>query len=644
MRIEIKAQSSLFSMGSPGNFNEYFKELCIDKAKDRQQQVAAAFKAVKSNIYNMDGGAGNLEPVVEQIDERVNKIEAQKSEKIDIAVQSLGEFLHTVRMADQRAAQTIGELNAKFYEANPWAVPPPPPKKKSAWQRFKEWCKKAGKAVKDFFKKAVDWVVGVAKKIWTSVKDFVVKHWKAIVKIVVGVIIIAGLAALSVFTGGAAAPLFLLAAKGAAIAAGVGAATTVVAGMVQGKSAGEIFDSVGDAVLVGAVTGAVGGVAGAAAGAVTSATGSQVLGQLTKIGVEMCGKMIAKGTSYLIDHDGSLDGFWNSEGKGILVSAGTSALSTAGDALFDQGKEMLGEAFGGLQDSQLGHAIQKGYDWCQEKMPTITNMVTNAAKDTVGGLSWGDLAHPSDLAKSLGKGMVGNLLGQASGAVGDILTNDLNNITGGTVNSVIDSIKGSDFGQAIGSAVDTVSGAIGDISGQISGAIGDISGQISGAIGDISGQLGGVIGDISGQFKGVAGTIGGIAGDIAGQISGSIPSIQMPSLDGIAGSIGSAVSGAVGGVVGDITGAIGSAVSTTLPALGKIEGALGGIQGNLGLAIDSVTSQSQSVVTVIMPDFSKLGGLQGSLGMIGQAASCAPASLSAAAGATVGSWMSNIRL
>ena len=676
--------------------------LGISKTKSTQQEIADAFKAVRSDISNMTGGAGNLEPALEQLEQRDAKVEAVKAEKIDLAVTSLGAFLHTVKTADQRASQTVGELNEKFYEANPWAVPPKPPRKKKWWEKLRDFFKKVGKAVAGAFKKAVDWVVGVAKKIWTTVKNFVVKHWKAIVKIVIGVVVIAGLAALSVFTGGAAAPLFAVAAKGAAIAAGVGAATSVVSGVVQGKSFGEIFDSCGDAVLVGAVTGAVGGFAGAAAGSVASATGSQVLGELTKIGVEMCGKMIAQGTSYLIDHDGSLDGFWAERGKGIVLSAGSAAGSAVCGELLDQGKELLGGVYDGLKDSQLGHAIQSTYEYCKEQAPVLTNIVSNAAKDTVGNLSWNDLSklgsNPADFAKSLGSSMLGNMASQASGAIGDFVTNDLNNITGGAVNQAIDSVKNSGFGQAVGGAMDEINNAIGgfkgaisdiagsvnnvigDISGQISGAIGDISGQIGGAIGDISQQISGAVGSIGDQFKGVTGALGGVVSDIASQIGGSMPSIQMPSFDSIGSAvsgavgnavsgvvgdiasqiggsmpsiqmpsfdgIGSAVSGAVGnavsGAVGDITSQIGSAVNTTLPALGKVQGVIGGIQGNLGLAVDAVTSQS--TVVTILPDFSKVNDFKNMLGSIGMAATAPAYSLSQATTATVGGWMSTIRL
>ncbi len=662
MRIELLKQSFC----NLTDLQETYKRVGLTVMKADTEKVIDSFKAVKSKIYNMDGGAGNLQTAVEQLDERINKVDSQRVEKVDLAMQNLGAFLHTVRMADQRAAQTISASNALFYEANPWAIPPPPPKKKSVWQRIKDAFKKAGKAIAGAFKKAVDWVVDCAKKAWTATKNFIVKHWKAIVKIVVGIVVIAGLAALSVFTGGAAAPLFLVAAKGAAIAAATGAAVTVVSGVVQGKSAGEIFDSCGDSILMGAVTGAVGGFAGAAAGAVTSATGSQLLGELTKIGVEMGGKIIATGTNYLIDNNGSLDGYWDAHGKDILISGASAAGSAVGGELVSVGKDMLGDAMGGLTDNQFTDALKNGYNWCKEQMPTLTNMATNAAKDTFGSLSWGDLSklsNPADFAKSLGSSLVNNVANQAMGAMGDFVTNDFNNITGGAVSDVIDGIKGSGFGQAVSNIAGEVSGAINDISGAINGAIGDIGGAINGAIGDIGSNINGAIGDVGGAIGNAIGSAGGSLGNITNQISGVIGGIG-DYFSGVGNAVSGAVNDVIGGVtslVGDIGGMINNAiggasgqfenavsgvagaVSSTMP---KLPSGLNpaGIRGDLGLAFDGLVSSGQTITTVIMPNFSGVAQLGGSVAAIGQAASASGASLGRASGVSMSSWMASHRL
>ena len=632
MRIELLKQSFC----NLTDLQETYKRVGLTVMKADTEKVIDSFKAVKSKIYNMDGGAGNLQTAVEQLDERINKVDSQRVEKVDLAMQNLGAFLHTVRMADQRAAQTISASNALFYEANPWAIPPPPPKKKSVWQRIKDAFKKAGKAIAGAFKKAVDWVVNCAKKAWTATKNFIVKHWKAIVKIVVGIVVIAGLAALSVFTGGAAAPLFLVAAKGAAIAAATGAAVTVVSGVVQGKSAGEIFDSCGDSILMGAVTGAVGGFAGAAAGAVTSATGSQLLGELTKIGVEMGGKIIATGTNYLIDNNGSLDGYWDAHGKDILISGASAAGSAVGGELVSMGKDMLGDAMGGLTDNQFTDALKNGYNWCKEQMPTLTNMATNAAKDTFGSLSWGDLSklsNPADFAKSLGSSLVNNVANQAMGAMGDFVMNDFNNITGGAVSDVIDGIKGSGFGQAVSNIAGEVSGTINDISGAINGAIGNAIGSAGGSLGNITNQISGVIGGIGDYFSGVGNAVSGAVNDVIGGVTSSV------------GDIGGMINNAIGGASGQFENAVSGvagAVSSTMP---KLPSGLNpaGIRGDLGLAFDGLVSSGQTITTVIMPNFSGVAQLGGSVAAIGQAASTSGASLGRATGVSMSSWMASHR-
>lgn len=641
MRIELLKQSFC----NLTDLQETYKRVGLTMMKADTEKVIDSFKAVKSKIYNMDGGAGNLQTAVEQLDERINKVDSQRVEKVDLAMQNLGAFLHTVRMADQRAAQTISASNALFYEANPWAIPPPPPKKKSVWQRIKDAFKKAGKAIAGAFKKAVDWVVDCAKKAWTATKNFIVKHWKAIVKIVVGIVVIAGLAALSVFTGGAAAPLFLVAAKGAAIAAATGAAVTVVSGVVQGKSAGEIFDSCGDSILMGAVTGAVGGFAGAAAGAVTSATGSQLLGELTKIGVEMGGKIIATGTNYLIDNNGSLDGYWDAHGKDILISGASAAGSAVGGELVSMGKDMLGDAMGGLTDNQFTDALKNGYNWCKEQMPTLTNMATNAAKDTFGSLSWGDLSklsNPADFAKSLGSSLVNNVANQAMGAMGDFVTNDFNNITGGAVSDVIDGIKGSGFGQAVSNIAGEVSGAINDISGAINGAIGDIGSNINGAIGDVGGAIGNAIGSAGGSLGNITNQISGVIGGIGDYFSG-VGSAFGGAVGDVIGGVASSV-GDIGGMINNAVGsAVSGAVSSTMP---KLPTGLNpaGIRGDLGLAFDSLAQSGQTITTVIMPDFSGVARPGGSVAAIGQAASASGASLGMASGVSMSSWMASHRL
>ena len=315
MRLDIKPSPLFFNKGSV-----FFKPL------SERQNVIKTFKEVKSKIYNMDGGAGNLQEAVDKISDRIKNYDTQAFQKMETAGDRLGMFLRNANKVDLSVARMVKTNQEEFFKQYPCFIPPPPPKKKSRWEKFKEGCRKIGRAIVKGVKKAVNWVKDTAKKVWKKTVDFCKKHWKAIVKVVVGVVIIAGLAALSVFTGGAAAPLFAVAAKGAAIAACTGAAVTTVTGIAKGQSFGEIFDGAANSFLVGSITGAAGGFAGAAGGAVTSATGSQLLGQVAKIGVETTGNLLANGASYLIDN-GTLKGYMDKQGYDILKAGGMSALS-----------------------------------------------------------------------------------------------------------------------------------------------------------------------------------------------------------------------------------------------------------------------------------------------------------------------------
>lgn len=522
--------------------------VCFYGNTHHAQKVVSSFKEVKSKIYNMDGGVGKLQTAVDLIDERIKKEDEVKEEKIKTAGQRLAAFMNTAKQTDIKVAKMVASNQQKFFEANPWAIPPAPPKKKSLWQRIKDGFKKIGKAIK----KAATWVVDTAKKVWKKTKEFCKKHWKAIVKIVVGVVVIAGLAALSVFTGGAAAPLFAVAAKGAAICACTSAAVSVVSGVAQGKSFGEIFDSSADSFMIGAVTGAATGFAGAAASSVASATGSQLLGEVTKIGVETAGKFLAKGASYLIDK-GSLKGFMKQEGMGILKDAGMSCLSAAGGYLKSAGKDLLGKAFGGLKESQLVNSFKKAYQFCADKAPTLTKIVTSSVKDTFSGMSVGDLVklkNPAEFAKGIGKSFLGNLASNAAGSAGDLMKNEINDLTNGAVDKVtnfagevISDLKNSDFGKAVSNTYDNIKGVVNTISGEFKGiqgvykdVIGNISGTISSAgnaFGDTFSKITNSITSGSSLLGSAAKGIGGNLGQIINSAIGDYSKVAIPSVNNL---------------------------------------------------------------------------------------------------------------
>ena len=567
------------------SFNDHY---LVSDSLNKRKDVRHVFKEVKSKIYDMDGGAGELQSAVDQIGERQAKVEKVAEERIKTSGERLAMFLQNARAVDKKVANMVAVNQAELFRLHPDLIPPAPvkKKKKSLWQRFKDACKKVGRAIVKGVKKAVDWIKDTAKKVWKKTVEFCKKHWKAIVKIVVGVVVIAGLAALSVVTGGAAAPLFALAAKGAAIAACTGAAVTVVSGVAKGQSFGEIFDAGANSFLIGSITGAVGGFAGAAAGSVASATGSQLLGELTKIGIETAGKVLAEGTSFLIDK-GTLSGFMDQKGYAILKEGGMSMLSSVGSAAIGYfkttGMELLGNTFSGLKDSQLVNSFKNAYSWCENQAPTLTKIVTDSFTDTFGNMSLSDLANlknPSEFAKGIGNSLISNLGDKLAGAADDLIGVDLNNITGGAVDDIkgfvgdaIGDIRGSDFGKAIGGAYDQLKGEIG-------GAYDQLKGEIGGAYDQLKGELGGAVSQVVGEFKGVTGSLSVIRTDIGSMVNNAIGDIG-GQLNGIVGDIGS--------IGSDISHKVSQVTSSVANGGSYLSNEFRGIEGKLGAVVSTAS-------------------------------------------------------
>lgn len=614
---------------------------------NRRRDVRQVFKEVRSKISDMDGGAGELQSAADQLTQRQIKSEIAAEERIKTAGERLGMFLQNARTVDKKVAALVAVNQVQFFIQHPDLIPPPPPKGKSAWQRFKDGCKKLGKAIVGGFKKAANWVAETAKKVWKATVDFCKKHWKAIVKVVVGVVVIAGLAALSVVTGGAAAPLLAVAAKGAAIAACTGAAVSVVSGVAKGQSFDEIFDNAGNSFLVGSITGAVGGFAGAAAGSVASATGSQLLGELTKVGIETAGKMLAEGASFLIDK-GTLSGFMDAKGFDILKDGGMSMLSSAGSAAFgyfkDTGKKLLGDAFGGLKDSQLLNSFKNTYEWCENAAPTLTRIVSDSVTDTFGNMSWSDLAklkNPSEFAKGIGNSLLGNLGNNLAGPAADFVRNDLNNFTGSAVDKVTDfvgdiagNITNSDFGKAIGGTYNDINGFVSDVKGEIGGAYDQMKNQLGGAYDQMKDQLGGAydqakgvydtayghVNQMVGEFKidlgnafgSVVGDISSTIGSAAGNIRGTAADISRLGSSAVQG-FSNEVGGAVGGFRDNISGAIGKVQGQVGSAFGELRGQAGSLGGGLSRDIAHISGSIAKGTSYLGGE---IRGVEGRLGNI----------------------------
>ncbi|SDA23155.1 hypothetical protein SAMN02910447_02293 [Ruminococcus sp. YE71] len=423
------------------------------KLADRNRDVVNAFKTVQTRTQTLSGGVGNLKPALDAVSERVKQTEEKRVEKIENAGQRFAMFLNNTLQTDKRVAQDIKVSNQEFYNVNPWAVPKKP---KKWWQKVGDWFKKVGKKIGGAVKKAVTWVADKVKKAWDATVKFIKKHYKTILKIVGGAVLIAGLFALSVVTGGAAAGVFALAAKAAVTMALTSTATSVVSGIVQGKSAEEIFDSAGDSFFKGAITGAISGAVSAVGPAVLTATGSEFFAKgaeiLAKGAGDFIGGMITEGTDYLCEHgtlSGFLSGYAKDAGLNVLKGMAGDAVGAVGGYLKNKGLDLLTDTFKGLGGGTLMKSFEKTIGDFSKKVPWLIG--ENGVFGSIGDLS--KLSDPAGLAKELGSSWLGQAFGGKFDGVSDMITDGLTNISDAL--GLPDLVKSgvSDIASSIGSAM-----------------------------------------------------------------------------------------------------------------------------------------------------------------------------------------------
>ena len=437
VRIEIIAA---------GKKKKSVSEFVADYTKlgNMTDRVVETFKTVESKLHNLNGGVGTLQPALDCIENRIQKTDRPRVQKAERVGQRFAMFVVNSINTDRRVAEAIRVSNSDFYDMNPWAVPPPPPRKKKWYEKLWDGIKSGFKAIGKAFKDAFNWVGDKIKKAWHATVDFLKKHYKTIIKIAVGAVIIGGLFALSVVTGGAAAPILGLAAKAALTTALTSTATSVVSGIIQGKSAGEIFDSAGDSFFKGAVTGAISGAVGGVGPAVLEATGSAVLSKGAQILAEGAGQflggMITEGADYL-EKNGTLSGFFSDyasrAGMEVLGSMASSALGEVGGFLKDKAGGLLNSAMDSLSNTSFGKTVSDVFNTVKQNTSWLTGDDGLLSKLGINGL--GDLGinsledvknifnDPSKFAQNLGSNVLDKVLG--SSGVKDMLSTGLSQLS-----------------------------------------------------------------------------------------------------------------------------------------------------------------------------------------------------------------------
>lgn len=203
-------------------------------------------------------------------------------------------------------------------------------------------------------------------------------------------------------------------------------------------------------------------------------------------------------------------------------------------------------------------------------------------------------------------GLVGGVVGAASGAVGGVLD--------GTVGNTVDAVGG-----ALHGTVGTVGGAVGST---LNGAVGTVGGAVGGALNGTVGTVGSAVG---GALNGAVGTVGAVGGAVGGALNGTVASVgstvggALNGAVGTVGAVGGTVGSALNGTVGSVGGAVGGTLNNTVGAVGStvsgvLNGATGGSTGGLGGLLGDTLGNVGGAVGNLLN-----GNLNGTIGNLGSA-------------------------
>ena len=425
MRIEIcggKSRSAGITSAVAAGLNIATFAVKLETLKKKQRNVFYGFRAAQCSAVggcgfgpdtydktNLSKCTARVQEACESLETRVKAVEEHKREKLETVSSRFASFVKLAAAEDHNCSYALDYKNKEFYEKYPWLKPPKPPKKKSWWKKLCDAVSSAVKAIGNFFKKignaikeGIEWVIDKIKKGFKEIGKFIKDHYKAIIKYVVGALVIAGCFVLSAVTCGAAAPIFAAAATAALTGGLTSMGVTVVTGIIEGKSFGEIFDGGADSFLIGSVSGAVSGGLGALGGTLVGSIGNEILAQgaqlLVDVGSSMAGKVTADAVNYMIDNDGKLAGFftdndeyWNGVLDNGLGSLGSGALGIVEDQLAGVAKDALGEVWDAFEQTDLGkvvndtiHFVTDTYDEAKDWLNAALGDAESWAKDTFG--------------------------------------------------------------------------------------------------------------------------------------------------------------------------------------------------------------------------------------------------------------------
>lgn len=130
----------------------------------RSNALLSAFNNIKTYIYNMNGGVGNLQDALSDVESRI-QTEENCIDNLDAASEKIDSFIELTHQIDTSVTNTVTKNQSEFYEMNPWSRPECGA---SGEDDDKAWYEE----VWDWFCDVGNAIVDTAEKIWGSITSF----------------------------------------------------------------------------------------------------------------------------------------------------------------------------------------------------------------------------------------------------------------------------------------------------------------------------------------------------------------------------------------------------------------------------------------------------------------------------------------
>ena len=270
MRIEISA-------GGIGSVSVMNFQSDMQTYMANAESVLSSFKTIQNSTCNLNGGIGNLQSALDELELRV----ASESAKIESAqrIQRKAEdFIQLAQRVDKQVAAAVNKNKDEMYRVAAWMRPSAAVDETPWYEDAWNWICGKGEQIADGLQKAWDWTKDTAKKAWDGLVAFYEEHWYDIINWGVTILCAVGsivAIALIPVTGGAS---ILLVAGVSALSSAIVAATRSITTQQRDKGKvdwGEVGKEAATAAIVGAITGAIGAGVG---GAITSGLSNTGLG------------------------------------------------------------------------------------------------------------------------------------------------------------------------------------------------------------------------------------------------------------------------------------------------------------------------------------------------------------------------------